>query len=93
MNLPMEHIPDVFTPQSSKQESGFLEGPQSRRRELMFLFDVLKEFIKGFRKLHFIGPCVTVFGSARFKEDNYYYERSDIYQIFNGAIRPTLFRH
>ncbi len=70
----MEHVPEVFTPQGSKQETWFLEGPQSRRRELIFLFDVVKEFIRGFRKLHFIGPCVTVFGSARFKEDNYYYD-------------------
>src|SRR5262249_31451557 len=31
------------------------------------------EFIRGFRKLHFLGPCVTVFGSARFKEDHPYY--------------------
>jgi uncharacterized protein (TIGR00730 family) len=26
------------------------------------------EFIRGFRRLHFLGPCVTVFGSARFGE-------------------------
>jgi uncharacterized protein (TIGR00730 family) len=32
------------------------------------------QFIKGFRALHFIGPCVTVFGSARFKEDHPYYK-------------------
>ncbi len=31
------------------------------------------EFIYGFRKLHFTGPCVTVFGSARFSETNEYY--------------------
>ena len=27
----------------------------------------------GFRSLHFVGPCITVFGSARFKEDSPYY--------------------
>jgi uncharacterized protein (TIGR00730 family) len=32
------------------------------------------EFIKGFRALHFSGPCVTIFGSARFKEDSPYYD-------------------
>lgn len=32
------------------------------------------EFIRGFRALHFVGPCVTVFGSARFKEGNPHYE-------------------
>ena len=70
----MEHVPEVFTPLGSKEEMTFLEGPQSRGKELVFIFDVLKEFVKGFRKLHFIGPCVTVFGSARFKEGNQYYE-------------------
>ena len=30
--------------------------------------------MKGFRTLHFVGPCVTVFGSARFKPDHPYYE-------------------
>lgn len=32
------------------------------------------EFIRGFRTLHFVGPCVTVFGSARFHEDHPYYQ-------------------
>lgn len=54
-------------------ERRFLEGPRSRTRELSFSFKVLFEFIKGFRALHFVGPCVTVFGSARFKEDHEFY--------------------
>ena len=29
--------------------------------------------IRGFRALHFVGPCVTVFGSARFREAHPYY--------------------
>jgi len=29
--------------------------------------------VRGFRALHFVGPCVTVFGSARFSEDHPYY--------------------
>jgi uncharacterized protein (TIGR00730 family) len=29
--------------------------------------------MSGFRALHFVGPCVTVFGSARFKEEHPYY--------------------
>lgn len=35
---------------------------------------IVREFVRGFRKLHFAGPCVTFFGSARFKEDHPYYE-------------------
>jgi len=35
---------------------------------------IVREFLRGFRVLHFVGPCVTVFGSARFKEDHQYYK-------------------
>lgn len=35
---------------------------------------IIREFLRGFRSLHFAGPCVTVFGSARFKKDHPYYE-------------------
>lgn len=55
-------------------ERGWLEGPKSRGYNLWFAVKVFWEFIKGFRGLHFIGPCVTVFGSARFKEGHRYYE-------------------
>src|SRR6185312_13288512 len=30
--------------------------------------------IRGFRTLHFVGPCATVFGSARFDKDHPYYK-------------------
>lgn len=32
------------------------------------------EFVRGFRVLHFVGPCVTFFGSARFDENHEYYD-------------------
>jgi uncharacterized protein (TIGR00730 family) len=54
----------------------FLQGPQSRESEFLFSFRVWWEFINGFRKLHFIGPCVTVFGSARFEETHPYYQEA-----------------
>ena len=72
----METNRDDFTPVGSEQETVFLDGPHSRWKELVFVFDVVKEFIYGFRKLHFVGPCVTVFGSARFKESDPYYEEA-----------------
>lgn len=59
-----------------KSEIRFLEGPQSRWKEFVYALNVLFEFIKGFRALHFVGPCVTVFGSARFKEDHPWYKRT-----------------
>ena len=50
-----------------------LEGPKTRIHELKFAFEIFIQFIKGFRTLHFVGPCITVFGSARYKEDHPYY--------------------
>ncbi|MBC8046576.1 MAG: TIGR00730 family Rossman fold protein [Fimbriimonadaceae bacterium] len=52
----------------------YLEGPRTRWKELLFSFEIFKEFIKGHRALHFVGPCITVFGSARFGEDHNYYK-------------------
>src|SRR5205085_1494314 len=52
----------------------FLEGPRSRFDELFTLFRVMADFLRGFRVLHFVGPCVTVFGSARIKPGTPEYE-------------------
>lgn len=57
-------------------EKRFLEGPRSRTREFLFIIKVMREFISGFRQLHFVGPCVTVFGSARFDENHHYYKKT-----------------
>jgi uncharacterized protein (TIGR00730 family) len=52
----------------------FLDGPRSRHEELARVVRIAFEFLRGFRRLHFVGPCVTVFGSARFGEGHPYYE-------------------
>ena len=59
----------------SKQSKiiSFEQGPKSRFHELKFAWSVFFQFIKGFRQLHFVGPCITVFGSARFTEEHEYY--------------------
>jgi uncharacterized protein (TIGR00730 family) len=51
-----------------------LEGPHSRTREFWLVLRAVRDFIAGFRALHFVGPCVTVFGSARYVEPHPYYE-------------------
>ncbi len=57
----------------------FLQGPQPRHRESWMIVRIVREFLEGFRALHFVGPCVTVFGSARFtKEHPYYTQARDI---------------
>lgn len=57
----------------SHREGRFLSGPLSRLEELQQLFLIFFECLKGFRRLHFVGPCVTIFGSARFNESHPYY--------------------
>ncbi|HXJ83529.1 MAG TPA: TIGR00730 family Rossman fold protein [Candidatus Methylomirabilis sp.] len=52
----------------------FLQGPQTRGFELARGLRIFCELLRGFRALHFVGPCVTVFGSARFGEHHRYYE-------------------
>ncbi|SJZ32338.1 TIGR00730 family Rossman fold protein [Sediminibacterium ginsengisoli] len=56
------------------KQSVYLDGPKPRIYELGFAWQILLQFIKGFRTLHFLDPCITVFGSARFKEDHRYYK-------------------
>lgn len=52
----------------------FLGGPRLRRRELRTILRVMREMLRGFRGLHFAGPCITVFGSARLQEGHPHYE-------------------
>lgn len=56
------------------KESVYLDGPKPRINEFFFAWSVFRQMIYGFRNLHFLGPCITVFGSARFKEGHTYYE-------------------
>jgi hypothetical protein len=72
--MPEDRSPSAPWIERNGSEHVWLEGPKSRGFELLFAIRVFFQFIKGFRALHFSGPCVTVFGSARFKEGHPYYE-------------------
>ncbi len=41
------------------------------------IFKVMAEFVEGFDKMAKIGPCVSIFGSARTKNDNTYYKMAE----------------
>ena len=61
-------------PMSERAEDRvLLEGPHSRAREFLLVLRATRDFISGFRALHFVGPCVTVFGSARYAKSHPYY--------------------
>lgn len=70
------------------KEHVYLEGPKSKTYELVFVWKVLWQTFKGIRMLHFVGPCITVFGSARFKEDHKYYKAA---REFGKRIAQTGF--
>jgi hypothetical protein len=59
--------------QPRPEDAVLLEGPHSRTKELLLLLQTIGDFLRGFRVLHFVGPCVTVFGSARFAEGHAFY--------------------
>ncbi|WP_249356404.1 TIGR00730 family Rossman fold protein [Maribacter sp. ACAM166] len=59
------------------EERAFLYGPRNRFKELWFTLKVQYKFITALRKLHFIRPCVTVFGFARFDNTNIYYKQAE----------------
>ena len=66
---------DVTKPaEAGAHDRVLLEGPHSRLREILLLGRAAYDFVRGFRVLHFVGPCVTIFGSARFPESHPYYE-------------------
>ncbi|HBQ60984.1 MAG TPA: TIGR00730 family Rossman fold protein, partial [Balneolaceae bacterium] len=42
-------------------------------RDIWSVFKVMGEFVEGYDKLYQIGPCISIFGSARTKPDHEYY--------------------
>jgi uncharacterized protein (TIGR00730 family) len=59
-------------------------SPNKRRKEwtkmkgenAWTMFKVMAEFVDGFEKLNSIGPCISIFGSARTKPDHPYYKKA-----------------
>jgi uncharacterized protein (TIGR00730 family) len=75
VNSQLSDIPTAVSfSRASAEERYFLEGPGSRRSEFFMTLRIVRDFIRGFRVLHFVGPCVTVFGSARFAVDHPFYK-------------------
>lgn len=55
-------------------EKAFLSGKRHRNADLESVVRFFLEFLRGFESFDFDGPCVTVFGSSRFKEDHPNYQ-------------------
>ena len=74
MTEPLAKASPAQAIRSDPDDEIFLEGPRSRFEEFFTLLKVMRDFLRGFRALHFVGPCVTVFGSARIKPGDPNYE-------------------
>lgn len=61
-------------PDAVREEQHLLAGPRNRFEEFARAIRIFIEYVRGLRALHFVGPCVTVFGSARFPDGHEYYE-------------------
>jgi uncharacterized protein (TIGR00730 family) len=72
----MEENKDPHQPLPSLREEKFLGTKGGRLLEFFRVVRICIEFIRGFRALHRIGPTVTVFGSARLKEDHRAYQEA-----------------
>jgi uncharacterized protein (TIGR00730 family) len=70
---PLPPSAPAFTAPPERADEVMLEGPHSRFDEFFTLFRIMADFLRGFRVLHFVGPCVTVFGSARINAESSYY--------------------
>jgi uncharacterized protein (TIGR00730 family) len=66
----LEEPPPEPAPADQGSDIVLLQGPRSRLTELGTLVRVGRDFVRGFRALHFVGPCVTIFGSARLPQDH-----------------------
>ena len=50
-----------------------VEEFQLQQHDAWGIFKIMSEFVTGYERLSAIGPCVSVFGSARIQPDNKYY--------------------
>ncbi len=50
---------------------------QIKTEDTWQLFKIISEFVEGFEKMAKIGPSVSIFGSARTKNNNHYYDQAE----------------
>ena len=57
-----------------KKEKDKKNWNQIKTNDSWAIFKIMGEFVNGFERMSSIGPCVTIFGSARTKPDDKYYQ-------------------
>ncbi len=78
----------LLTPDEQRIKEAFQDRNwnEIKTADSWVIFKVMAEFVEGFDKLSKIGPCVSIFGSARTKPDNPYYKMAE-------EIAAKLVRH
>ncbi len=68
-----------MTSEEAKIRQAFIEKSwqEIKTEDSWQLFKIMAEFVEGFEKLSRIGPCVSIFGSARTKPGNRYYKLAE----------------
>ena len=81
-------IPQVSKEEEEKIRKAFKERDwnEIKSHDSWVIFKVLAEFVEGFEKLGKIGPCVSIFGSARTPNTHPYYKMAE-------EISAKLVRH
>ncbi len=78
--LPLPYVPPPEVEEGpyvlGSPDGRFIAGPNSRWEELKTLWYIFFDFFRALRTFHFVGPCVTVFGSARLEEGTPWYEKT-----------------
>ena len=57
-----------------RDEQHYKRWNEIKTNDSWAIFKIMGEFVNGYEKLSRIGPCVSIFGSARTKPDNTYYK-------------------
>ncbi len=78
MSEPINH-PSELNPEEQKIRKAFQEKDwhEIKSANSWVIFKVMAEFVEGFEKLAKIGPCVSIFGSARTKANHHYYKLAE----------------
>ena len=72
-------LPDQATEEDQRIRRAFedKDWAEIKSSDSWVIFKVMSEFVEGFEKLAKIGPCVTIFGSARIKPSHPYYKMAE----------------
>jgi uncharacterized protein (TIGR00730 family) len=76
-------VDDVITQEALEEEHRIRKAfkdkdwAEIKSTDSWMIFKVMSEFVEGFEKLAKIGPCVTIFGSARVKPTHPYYKMAE----------------